>query len=205
MLIGYARVSTTDQDTALQIDALTKAGVDRIYQEHASGVAARPQLERCLSELQSGDELVVWKLDRIARSLRDLLRVIERIHEVGARIRSLNEPLDTASPLGVFLLQILGAVAELERRMIRERAIAGMVSAYRRGLPLGGRKTQLITGELAQEVKKRYELGESMSSIARSIGVSPTTVRDFLKGRPHRQKMPVISKYLQHFPDAENA
>ena len=137
MLIGYARVSTRDQETHLQLDALRRAGVDVIYQEKASSVGARPELQRCLAALQPGDVLVVYKMDRIARSLLDLLMILDRIKSQGAAVRSLTEPLDTAGPLGTFMVQVLGAFAQLERGIIRERVVAGQVAAIKRGRVFG--------------------------------------------------------------------
>lgn len=133
MLIGYARVSTNDQDTALQLDALKKAGVRVVFNESGSGVGPRPELQRALQRLCSGDVLIVWKLDRVARSLSDLLRILDHLKASGASIRSLTEPIDTSSPIGEFTFQILGAVAQLERSMIRERVMAGQAAAKARG------------------------------------------------------------------------
>lgn len=138
MLIGYARVSTKDQETHLQLDALAKAGVERVYQEKTSSVGARPELQKVLEALCPGDVLVVYKMDRIARSLKDLLSILDRIKVAGADIRSLTEPLDTAGPIGTFMVQVLGAVAQLERSIIRQRSVAGQVAAYKRGVRWGG-------------------------------------------------------------------
>lgn len=143
MLVGYARVSSRAQETYLQVDALKLAGVRRIYQEKASSIGGRPVLQKVLSGLSPGDVLIVYKIDRVARSLKDLLGILDRITAAGAGIRSLSEPLDTTSPMGVFVLQILGAVAQLERTMIRDRAIAGQVAAYNRGVRWGGSLRQL--------------------------------------------------------------
>lgn len=181
MIFGYARVSTSEQDTALQIDALRAAGVTCIYEESASGIAERPQLEKLLSTIRSGDEVVVWKLDRLARSLSDLLRIVSHIKQTGAQIRSLNEPLDTSSPLGLFVLQVLGAVAELERNMIRERCMAGMAAARSRGVQFGRRMSPLRTLEIDTQIKNRYASGESFASIARSLGLSKTTISRWVR------------------------
>jgi len=131
-LVGYARVSTLDQDTALQRDALARHGVHVVFVESGSGVGPRPELQKALASLGSGDTLVVWKLDRVARSLTDLLGIQSRLKSVGASIRSLTEPLDTTSPFGEFTFQVLGAVAQLERSMIRERVMAGQAAARAR-------------------------------------------------------------------------
>ncbi|UBQ44638.1 recombinase family protein [Comamonas thiooxydans] len=179
-LVGYARVSTREQETFLQIDALKKAGVSEIYEEKASSVGRRPELRRCLDSLRKGDTLVVYRMDRVARSLKDLLEILERIHSVGASIKSLTEPLDTSGPIGVFMVQVLGSVAQLERSIIRERALAGQVSAYQRGKRWGGSKPKLGAAQIS-EMKKlkaegytlkqlmaKYEL--SMSSVCRYLG-----------------------------------
>ena len=109
-LVGYARVSTQDQDTALQRDALARHGVHVVFVESGSGVGPRPELQKALASLGSGDTLVVWKLDRVARSLTDLLGIQSRLKFVGASIRSLTEPLNTTSPFGEFTFQVLGAL-----------------------------------------------------------------------------------------------
>lgn len=123
MLYGYARVSTQEQETHAQTDALSKAGVGFIFSEKKSGgtTAGRPELEKMLRILKHGDQVVVYKLDRIARSLKDLLRIIERIEEKGAQFRSLTESLDTTTPAGRMLFHMVGAFAEFERELIRER------------------------------------------------------------------------------------
>jgi len=131
--IGYARVSTVDQDTALQLDALKKAGVRNVFREAGSGVGPRPELQRALGTLTNGDVLVVWKIDRVARSLGDLLSILAKLKRAGAAIKSLTEPIDTSTPIGEFTFQILGAVAQLERSMIRERVMAGQAAARARG------------------------------------------------------------------------
>ena len=135
MLVGYARVSTQDQDTAMQLDALRALGCSVIYEEKRSGASrkGRKELDRCLRSLKKGDTLCVYKIDRIARSLFDLLDILHQLEKAGASIKSITEPLDTSNPMGVFMIQILGAVAQLERSMIRERSIAGQQSARERG------------------------------------------------------------------------
>ena len=131
--IGYARVSTVDQDTSLQLDALDKAGVKTVFRESGSGVGPRPELQKAIASLVAGDVLVVWKIDRVARSLGDLLSILGRLKSAGAAIASLTEPIDTSNPIGEFTFQILGAVAQLERSMIRERVMAGQAAAKLRG------------------------------------------------------------------------
>lgn len=147
MLIGYARVSTSEQDTALQLDALKAAGVSFIFNESSSGVGPREELHRALRYLSAGDVLVVWKIDRVARSLSDLLRILESLKSSGASIRSLTEPIDTSSPIGEFTFQILGAVAQLERLMIRERVMAGQAAARARGKKWGPPRVLSVDSE----------------------------------------------------------
>ena len=197
MLIGYARVSTRDQETHLQLDALRRAGVDVIYQEKASSVGARPELQRCLAALQPGDVLVVYKMDRIARSLLDLLMILDRIKSQGAAVRSLTEPLDTAGPLGTFMVQVLGAFAQLERGIIRERVVAGQVAAIKRGRVFG-RPKKLDEAQEAQGLRMLAD-GWSKSATARHFDVSLIVVRriaDEAAGKKNTGRYPVLRKYL---------
>lgn len=171
MLIGYARVSTNDQDTALQLDALKKAGVRTVFNESGSGVGPRPQLQRALARLCAGDVLVVWKLDRVARSLGDLLTILDRLKSSGASIRSLTEPIDTSSPIGEFTFQILGAVAQLERSMIRERVMAGQAAARARGKRWGPPRT--LTEDQEAELVSLWLTDEyTQQDLADLFGVS---------------------------------
>ncbi len=133
-ILGYARVSTDDQATDAQIDELRAAGCQAIYEEYGSGASrARPELARLIKELRAGDVLVVVRLDRLARSVSHLLDVIERMQMRGAHFRSLRDPIDTSTPQGMFSLQVLGAVAQLERALISERTKAGIKAARARG------------------------------------------------------------------------
>lgn len=150
-LIGYARVSTDEQTTHAQIDALKLAGCKRIHREHASGASrARPELKLAVDHCKSGDVLVVVRIDRLARSLSHLLEIIETLDAQGAGFRSLGDPIDTTSPQGRFTLQILGAVAEFERALIRERTKAGLKAARERGR-VGGNPA--LRMGLAQEAR----------------------------------------------------
>ena len=135
MLLGYARVSKSDsQETAPQIRALKDAGCTRLFEEAASGGRwERPELHKMLDQLRSGDTLVVWKLDRLSRSLKDLLTILERVSAAGAKFRSLTELIDTSGPAGRMLMQMLGSFAEFEREMIRERTRAGLQEARAQG------------------------------------------------------------------------
>ncbi len=130
MLLGYARVSTDDQDTAAQVAALRAAGAGRIFTERASGGRwDRPELHRLLDQIRAGDVVVVWKLDRLSRSLRDLLHLMDRLEAAGAGFRSLTEAVDTTTPAGRMMVQMVGAFAEFERAMVRERTRAGLAAA----------------------------------------------------------------------------
>jgi DNA invertase Pin-like site-specific DNA recombinase len=134
MKIGYARVSTQDQELALQLDALEQAGCEKIYQEKVSGVAkARPQLEALLEHLRKEDVVVVWKLDRLARSLKDLVSLVNQIQEKGASFQSVGDQIDTTSAHGKFTFHIFASLAEFERDIIRERTKAGLAAARARG------------------------------------------------------------------------
>ena len=144
MLIGYARVSTDDQDTAAQVAALNAAGCERIFREKASGGRwDRPQLLRLLTHLRTDDVVVVWKLDRLSRSLRDVLTIMEKLGEAGAGFRSVTEAIDTTTPAGRMLMQMVGAFAEFERAMLRERTQAGVEAARQEG-PRGGTPSQAL-------------------------------------------------------------
>lgn len=176
MLVGYARVSTADQDTSLQRDALARAGVVNVYVESGSGVGPRPQLQKALATLKLGSVLVVWKLDRVARSLADLLSILSRLKKVGASIRSLTEPLDTSNPFGEFTFQILGAVAQLERSMIRERVMAGQAAARARG-KRWGRRRALAQDDEAQVVSMYLAEAATMDELAELWGVGLGTIK----------------------------
>jgi DNA invertase Pin-like site-specific DNA recombinase len=177
MLLGYARVSKGDEQTnALQVRALRAAGCRRIFEEAASGGRwDRPELHRLLDQLREGDVVVAWKLDRLSRSLKDVLHIMERIAAAGAGFRSLTESVDTTTPAGRMMMQMVGAFAEFERAMIRERTSAGLAAARAEGR-VGGRRKKL-------DPAKRREIAESVISgrksgaeMARLFGISQPTV-----------------------------
>ena len=178
MLIGYARVSTTEQETRLQLDALRSAGVTTIFSEKTSGIGPRPQLHKALSALRPGCTLVVYKVDRLARSLKDLLRLLEDLRRSGCSLRSLTEPVDTSSAMGELVLQILGAVAQFERSIIRERCEAGRRAAMTRGVKFG--RSALVTGTEADLAARLYADGMTMYMIAELFEVSYFAVRSAL-------------------------
>lgn len=177
MLVGYARVSTQDQDTALQCEAFRAAGVSVIYEEKASGAKFnRPVLWQCLGKLGSGDQFVIYKLDRVARSLADLLRILDKIEKSGATIRSLTEPIDTGTPAGRLMLQILGAMAEFERSLIRERSIAGQREAMARGVHCGRKPS--VDSATAADIVATYATGlYTLKGVGQRFGVSESVVK----------------------------
>src|SRR5699024_7050429 len=142
-LLGYARVSTTDQDATLQVDALQGAGCYRIFTDTLSGsLAHRPELEKVMDQLRPGDTLVVWRLDRLGRSVRDLIHQLQHLSERGVEFRSLQETIDTTSPGGRLVFHVFAALAEFERDLIRDRTHAGLSAARARGC-IGGRPRSL--------------------------------------------------------------
>lgn len=193
MLIGYARVSTSKQETDLQIDALRRAGVDRIVQEKTSSVGRRPELHRLLDGLVPGDRLLVFKLDRLARSLKDLLYILERLEKASAGFASLSEPIDTATPAGRLMLQMLGAVAEFERSLITERSRAGQISAIERGVKFG--RPLALTKEQQCQAVAMVEAGQTVSSVSRHFGVSNGVVDRLLGKIKPRERCPVLRRH----------
>jgi DNA invertase Pin-like site-specific DNA recombinase len=170
-IVGYARVSTRDQDLTAQIEALKAAGAATIYREKVSGVRAdRPQLAKLMASLKAGDIVTVTKLDRLGRSTRELLELIERISKAGASFRSLGDPLfDTTGAQGRLLVTMLAAIAEFERELIRERTGAGRERAIAEGVKFG-RKRKLSDYQRTEAVKRRAA-GETLAAIAKSYGV----------------------------------
>lgn len=188
MKYGYARVSTLDQDTALQDASLATARCDLVIREKRSAVKRRPELEQLLGQLKPGDELIVYKLDRLARSLRDLIRIAEHVQDVGAKLRSLTEPIDVGTPMGRMVLQILGVVAEFERSLIRERCMAGQLEAVRRGKSIGRPSRVPLADQ--NEAIQLVGCGIPIPDIAEAYGVSGSTVRrwyDEATGRKPRE------------------
>jgi DNA invertase Pin-like site-specific DNA recombinase len=176
MRIGYARVSTQDQDNQAQITALQQAGCERIFQEKASGGRwNRPELQRLMDHLRSGDVVTVYKLDRLSRSLKDLLLTLEKIELVGASFLSLTEAIDTGTPAGRMMMQIVGSFAEFEREMLRERTRHGLEAARKEGR-VGGRKPKL-TPQQEKEVVAMVSSGQKTGAdAARLFRVHPATV-----------------------------
>ncbi len=182
MKIGYSRVSTDDQNPALQIAALKRAECRRIFTDTASGaLRKRPELDKCLQALGAGDVLVVWKLDRLGRSLSHLVGVLEDLKGRGVGFRSLTEAIDTKTPTGRLMGHIIGALAEFERSLIVERTRAGLKAAKRRGVRVG-RKPKLAPLQV-KHARTLIEKGESPAHVARLLGVARSTLYAALKTR----------------------
>jgi len=175
-LLGYARVSKAeDQDTAPQIESLHAAGCQRVYEERVSGGRwDRPELHRLLDRLAPGDVLTVWKLDRLSRSLKDLLLILDKVEKAGAGFRSLTENIDSTTASGRMMMQMLGAFAEFERAMVRERTQAGLRSARVQGRQ-GGRQPKLSPEQQA-EVLTMLNAGRSAADVARLFRVHRATI-----------------------------
>jgi DNA invertase Pin-like site-specific DNA recombinase len=181
MLLGYARVSTQDQDTTAQIAALRTAGCELIFQEKASGGRwDRPELHRLLGQLRKGDVLVVWKLDRLSRSLKDVLSLMEKIAQAGAGFHSLTEVIDTTSPAGRMMMQIVSTFAEFERAMLRERTQSGLDIARTQGR-VGGRRPKLKANQQQEIVNLVVSGKKSAADAARLFNVHPATVSRLLQ------------------------
>ena len=173
---GYARVSTDEQSTAAQIEALEKAGCERVYTESASGGRwDRPELQHILRTIQKGDVLVVWKLDRLTRSLSDLLYILKTLEDRGAGFRSLTEAIDTTSPVGRMLAQVLGSFAEFERAILRERTKLGLARARAEGR-IGGNRTKLSPKQQAEALKMLVVGDRTQAEIGELFRVSRTTI-----------------------------
>jgi len=180
MRIGYARVSTQEQDTQLQIDALKKAGCKIIYEEKASGSKLdRLELENCLKSLRKGDELVVWKLDRLGRSLSQLINIIEEIREKGVEFSVITENIDTSTPSGKMMFHIFATIAEYERSMIKERVNAGLEVARKKGR-YGGRPNALSDSD-QKMATVMLKGGATKGEIAKHFNVCRQTIYRFFK------------------------
>ncbi len=176
MRIGYARVSTGEQHLDLQVDALYHAGCERIFTDEVSGAKAdRPGLGAALSFIRSGDTLVVWRLDRLGRSLKDLVHRMEELSQREVGFQSLNESIDTTSSVGKFQFHIFSALAEFERELIRERTMAGLRAARARGRK-GGRPRSMTTEKVKIASRLMQDPMVSVPEVCRTVGVSRSTL-----------------------------
>jgi DNA invertase Pin-like site-specific DNA recombinase len=177
MIIGYARVSTDDQNLDAQLDALKGAAAARIFSDKISGsLRKRPELDRLLDQLRDGDVIVVTKYDRLARSLRDLLDIVEVIKERGAGFRSLAEDIDTTTPAGRLVFHVFASIAQFERERISERTKEGLEAARKRGR-VGGRPPALSSAQREEVRRMRDVDGRNLTEIAKLFNVSTKTVR----------------------------
>lgn len=204
VLVGYARVSTGDQNLAVQIEALLRAGVREanLYTDKQSGkTTKRKGLEAALLDARPGDVLVVYKLDRLSRSLKDLIKLSERLADDGIELRSLNDPIDTTTPMGKFYFHLMAALAEFERSLIGWRTSKGMEAARMRGARFGPAPT-FGDAEIKRAVamfKAAKKRGETLSAaeVGRRFGVSGQLVRDKLKARVGRKLWPARERRKQ--------
>lgn len=182
-VVGYARVSTVEQTLDLQRDALAAADVGCLYEEQASGKSAdRPELAHCLKALREGDTLVVWRLDRLGRNLKDLVQIVTELEARGVKFKSLTESIDTCGPAGKLVFHMFAALAQFERELLRERTLAGLAAARARGRR-GGRPPRLKTSEqrIALAMMKNREM--SVAAIAEHLGVSRSTLYNLQNDR----------------------
>ena len=176
MIIGYARVSTQDQNAELQVDALEKAGCDQVFQEKFTGMRReRPELSQCLRMLRKDDVLVVWKLDRLARALKDLVEIVQDLHDREIGFKSLTESIDTTSSGGRLVFHIFGALAEFEHDLIRERTMAGLQAARARGRK-GGRKPSMSDDDVKKASAMLLDPNITKKEVAEHFGVARTTL-----------------------------
>ncbi len=181
MNIGYARVSTQDQNLDLQNDALKAAGCENIYTDKMSGAKTnRPGLEEILGFIRKGDTLVVWRLDRLGRSLKHLIQVLNILDERGVYFKSIQESLDTSTPGGKLIFHVFGALAEFERDIIRERTMAGLAAARARGRK-GGRPRKLSKKQVEMAKKLMNDPTIPIGEICRTMGVSKATVHRYIR------------------------
>lgn len=179
MLIGYARVSTDDQNLGLQTDALTKIGCERIFSDKLSGKSSeRAGLMDALSHLRKGDTLVVWKLDRLGRSVKQLIEIAAKLEEDGIEFRSLTDGVDTSTPANRFFFHVMASLAQMERELIVERTQAGLKAARSRGI-VGGRH-RAMTPPKIDAARKLINSGTSPRDVAKTIGVSLATLYRWL-------------------------
>lgn len=182
MLVGYARVSTHDQKTHLQIDALTAAGCEKVFTEKASGAQRdRPALNAALEYIRAGDTLVVWKLDRLARSIKQLIETIEDLEKKGIGFKSLTENIDTTTSGGKLIFHIFASLAEFERTIIRERTRAGLDSARARGR-LGGRPRALNDKDIVAAKAMLRDPNITVEQVAERLGVAASTLYRHIPG-----------------------
>ena len=180
MKYGYARVSTNMQDTKLQIDALREAGCEKIYEDKMSGTKTdRPELNNCLKAMNANDVLVVWKLDRLGRSLQHLIEVVHKLEEENKGFQSLTEHIDTTSPTGKLVFHIFAALAEFEKSLIRQRVMAGLEASRKMGTKFG--RPEALTAKDKEMAITMFNGGATKNAIAQHFGVARQTIYALLK------------------------
>lgn len=185
-LVGYARVSTREQHLDLQLDALKKQGCSKIFQDMVSGSKAdRPGLKAALEYLRPGDKLVIWKLDRLGRSLQHLIETVKLLQARGVDLLVVQERMDTASPTGKLFFHMMGALAEFERDLIRERTLAGLEAARARGRK-GGRRALLNPGQVEMARTLMKDPRNKVADVCQTLGISKTTLYRSL-GKKHHE------------------
>lgn len=186
MNFGYARVSTQEQNLDMQLDALKQYGCEKIFQEKMTGTKKeRPQLEEMIKQLRSGDKIIVYKLDRISRSTKHLIELSEQFENKGVQFVSIQDNIDTSTPMGRFFFRVMASMAELERDIISERTRSGLASARARGRQGGRPRTPK---KAVQTAMKMYNSKEySLSEIVKATGVSQATIYRYLNKEPEKQ------------------
>lgn len=194
MLIGYARVSTQDQNAELQLDALTSAGCEQIFQEKLSGKTRdRPELETCLKVLRDGDTLIVWRLDRLGRSLTDLVQIVHDLELRKVGFQSLTESINTGNAGGKLIFHVFAALAEFERNLIKERTIAGLAAARARGR-MGGRKAKLTKSDTRKAAAMLSDPMMTKTEVAKHFSVTRVTLNAALERDGYPQNPAAIQK-----------
>ena len=193
MLVGSARVSTGDQSVDLQTDALARAGCERTFLDHASGArTTRPGLDAAMSHLRKGDELVVWKLDRLGRTVRQLVSFVEELQAKGIAFRSLTDGIDTSTPAGRFFSHVMAALAEMERDLGRERTMAGLAAARARGRQ-GGRSRKLSSRQIDHAQTLLAAPETTAGEVASTLGVSRSTLYRALARKSPGRKLAAVT------------
>jgi DNA invertase Pin-like site-specific DNA recombinase len=198
MLVGYSRVSTEEQKLDLQVDALKSAGCEKFFSDHVSGASKlKPGLEEALAYLRAGDTLVVWKLDRLGRTVKGLIDLVQTLQDKGIQFRSLTDGIDTSTTAGRFFFHVMAALAQMEKELVHERTMAGLSAARARGR-LGGRKPKMDASKL-DAARKLLLAGTPASAVAKTLGIGRATLYRGLRVSEDSLQ----SRASQHQPDRE--
>jgi DNA invertase Pin-like site-specific DNA recombinase len=198
MLVGYSRVSTEEQKLDLQVDALKSAGCEKFFSDHVSGASKlKPGLEEALAYLRAGDTLVVWKLDRLGRTVKGLIDLVQTLQDKGIQFRSLTDGIDTSTTAGRFFFHVMAALAQMEKELVHERTMAGLSAARARGR-LGGRKPKMDASKL-DAARKLLLAGTPASAVAKTLGIGRATLYRGLRVSEDSLQL----RASQHQPDRE--